>query len=148
MTDTIEFLLRSMEENQKHAHLSENRRATLANVVLVIVSAIHVVLALVGFSRRALPLTVLLVLLGVYGLLVSVKLYERQQFHLLRARMLRKQLDELCPQAQVLQVQKLAEEEHKTHYSLFFKVRLNNIWLGLYTVIAVLGIVYTVICLI
>jgi hypothetical protein len=147
MDSTNEFLLRSMVENWIHTRQSEDKRATIANVILVVASAIQGMLVLVGLDKKALPLTITLIVLGVYGALASAKLYERSQFHILRARKLRDRLDELCPEAQVQLLQKVAEDEHKTHYPVLMNVRLNTIWLGLHTVVAILGVVYTIICL-
>jgi hypothetical protein len=147
MDNTNEFLLRSMIENWIHARQSEDKRATIANVILVVASAIQGMLVLVGLDKKALPLTITLIILGIYGALTSAKLYERSQFHILRARKLRDRLDELCPEAQVQLLQKVAEDEHKTHYPVLMNVRLNTIWLGLHTVVAILGVVYTIICL-
>ena len=148
MNDTHEFLLRSIEENWIHARQSEDKRATIAIVILIVASFIQVVLTQVGLNKNALPLTLWLILLGVYGIATSAKLYERSQFHIRRARKLRARLDELCPDAQVELLQKMAEDEHKVHYPRLMNVRLNNIWLGLYTLIAVLGVVYTIISLV
>lgn len=147
MTDTNKFLLRSLEENWIHARQSENKRATLANVAIVVVAAIHIALTQTGFNTKALPLTILLIFLGIYGIMANVKLYERQQFHTLRARKLRARLDELCPHAHVQQLQIIAEDEHKIKNAKLMNFRLNNIWLGLHALIATAGIIYTIISL-
>lgn len=148
MTDPMyEFLFRSLEENWKHARLSEDKRATIANLVILIASAIQIALAVVGLSIKALPLTIMLIILATYGAFSTAKLYERAQYHIQRARKLRAQLDALCSNAHVQQLQGEAEEEHKKRYPRLMDIRLNNIWLALYGLIAALGVIYTVICL-
>jgi hypothetical protein len=49
---TERFLLRVLDENWLHARLSEEKRATLANLVLLITFITQVVLAFTGFNRR------------------------------------------------------------------------------------------------
>jgi hypothetical protein len=112
-TDTVTILLRSLEENYMHVKISEDKRATIANIVLVLASTLQAILSFLSFHRTALPLTITLILLGIYGVLSSLKLYERSQYHIARARKLRARLDELCSEAQVESLQKIAEREHQ-----------------------------------
>jgi hypothetical protein len=144
---TNRFLLRLLEENWQHAKLSEEKRALVAHLVLVITFTSQVVIVFTGFSKRALPVTCFLILLGVYALAVSRKLYERAQFHTLRARKLRTRLDQMYSEAKVEALQSSAEVEHAERYSFWMHVRLNNIWLGLHILVVILGIAETIVCL-
>lgn len=81
----------------------------------------------------------LLIMLGLYGLLTTAKLYERSQYHIFRARKLRARLDELCPDAQLELLYKSAETEHQGRYPWLMKVRLNTIWLCFYTTLIIAG---------
>ncbi|SRR5579884_2830865 len=146
-TDAVTFLLQAMEENYIHAKLSEEKRATIAHIVLILATLLQALLSFLGFHRTVLPLTITLILLGAYGVVSGLKLYERSHYHIARARKLRARLDELCPEAQVEPLQKMAEIEHQKQYPIFMKVRLNAIWLGLHSVVIILGCIYTVICL-
>ncbi len=144
---TQQFLLRILEENWRHARLSEEKRATLANLALLITFITQVVLAFTGFNRRVLPLPAFLIVCGIYAFAVNKKLYERAQFHTQRARKLRASLDQALPEAKVETLQTSAEAEHARRYAFWMKVRLHTIWLGLHLLIAVLGIVETLLCL-
>jgi hypothetical protein len=44
-------------------------------------------------------------------------------------------------------LQKSAENEHRARYPRLMNVRLNAVWLSLHTLIAVLGVTYTIIIL-
>ncbi len=144
---TERFLLRVLDENWLHARLSEEKRATLANLALLITFITQVVLAFTEFNRRVIPLTVFLIALGIYALVVSKKLYERAQFHTRRARKLRAYLDQTFPEAEVETLQASAETEHAKYYVFWMNVRLNTIWLGLHVLIVVVGITETLLCL-
>lgn len=143
-----EFLFRVMEENWLLARQAEDKRAIIATVNLLAASVANAVFLFTGFSLKVLPLTFWMVMMGIYGIATSHKLYERSQYHFLRARKLRARLDGLYPEAQVEQLLKHAESEHKTHYTFMMKVRLNNIWILLHAVIAVLGLLYTIMSLV
>ncbi len=145
MSDSMTLLLRVMEENWIHARQAEDKRAMIAQVNIIAITVASGILALVGFSKNAFPLTFLLVLLGIYGIAATAKLYERSQYHIQRARKLRAQLDELYPDAQVEILQKKAENEHKLLYPRLMIFRLNTIWLSLHAFIALAGVVYTII---
>ncbi len=147
MSDTTAFLLRALEENWILARQAEDKRAVIAHVNIAAATVANGILALVGFKKNALPLTVLLAILGIYGIAATAKLYERSQYHIQRARKLRARLDELSSEAQVEMLQKSAENEHKVRYPRLMHVRLNTIWLSLHTLIAVLGVAYTIIIL-
>lgn len=147
MNESMLFLLRSLEENWIHARQAEDKRAVIASVNVIAAVIASGILALIGFKKNALPLSILLVILGIYGIFATAKLYERSQYHILRARKLRARLDELYPDAQVEMLQKSAENEHRTRYPRLMHVRLNTIWLSLHTLITILGLVYTIILL-
>lgn len=82
---TIEFLMRNLEENWILARQAEDKRAAIAYIVLIL--AILTPGAFLLTNR--LSLTLLLIPLGLYGLLSTANLYERSQYHILRARKLR-----------------------------------------------------------
>ena len=145
MNDRTTVLIRLMEENWIHTRQSEEKRAIVAIAVLVIASATQITLAFTGFSRMVLPLTIFLFLLGLYGIIFCLKLYERQVFHTLRARKLRSRLDELDPEAGIETLLATAESEHNAAH-LFANVRLHHIWLWLHTLISLLGLVEIVLC--
>jgi hypothetical protein len=146
MAEATEILVSLIEENWNHIRHSEDQRATITNLIVIVVSIIQGVLTQTGFTKNALPLTILLVLLGFYGLVTTAKLHERSRFHIKRARKFRDRLDTLCPDAQINLLQKLADEEHQSqHLILAKKVRLSSLWLALHIFIALLGTIYTVI---
>jgi Ca2+/Na+ antiporter len=134
-TDTVAFLMRNLEENWILARQAEDKRAMIALTVLILAT---LTLGAFFITGRAF-LTLLLILLGLYGLLTTAKLYERSQYHISRARKLRAQIDELCPDAHLELLYKSAEEEHQARYPRLMKLRLNTIWLCFYAVLIMLG---------
>jgi len=134
-----------MEENWRLARQAEDKRATLAAISLIVISGLQSVFVFSGFNLKMLSLTLWMVSLGVYGIVATTKLYERSQFHILRARKLRARLDALCPDAQEEDLQHIAEKEHQQRYPLLSRVRLNSIWICFHSLIIVLGLFDTVV---
>jgi hypothetical protein len=90
--------------------------------------------------------TVLLIVLGLYGAVVSQKLYERHRFHYGRARYYRRKLNELLPNAEIRKSMDDAEEEHKK-FKWLYRVSLNRLWVLLHIAIAGAGLILSFIIL-
>lgn len=149
MAETTDFLLAELQENWTQARQSEDQRAVISNLIIVIASVIHGVLTQTGFKKNALPLTILLILIGVYGIVASAKLYERHQFHIRRSQELRLRLDELHPDAHVRKTLDNANQAHWSRLPLLSqRIRLHVVWLALHFLIATLGVIYTIIILV
>lgn len=146
MDDIITILLRLIEENWIYTRLSEEKRSVLAITVLIIASAIQITLAFTGFRRTTLPLTIFLFLLGIYGVIFCLKLYERQIFHTFRARKLLSRLEEIHPEVEIEKLFETVEAEHSAKHP-FAHVRLNHIWLWMHVCIGLLGLIETVLCI-
>ncbi len=134
--DTVAFLLRNLEENWILARQAEEKRATIAHLVLLLATLILGAF----FLSHCASLALLLIPLGVYGLLTTLKLYERSQYHIFRARKLRARIDELCPEAGLEVLYKEVEREHRARYPWLASVRLNTIWVCFYVVLIALGV--------
>ena len=144
MTETHELLFCTMKENWRLARQAEDKRAVIAALNLVVISGLQSVLVLSNLNLKTLPLALWMIGLGAYGIAATAKLYERSQFHIRRARKLRARLDALCPDAHAENLQQLAEEEHRRTYPLLMRIRLNSIWVGLHSLIIVLGLFDTI----
>jgi hypothetical protein len=143
MTDVNDVLLRLYEEQRRQARHSEDQRATISNIVLIVASAILGFVSQNGLVPTTLPLTVLLIAIGLYGAVASEKLYERFRFHANRSSYLRKQIDKLNPKASCLKIFNEADDTHRKEYPVLLKIRVHMIWLWLHIAIAVAGIVLT-----
>lgn len=146
-TEVFSFLLCNMQENWRLSREAEEKRFLLATVNVSLATVLQITIILTGFHRQIALVSCWLVLIGIYGVSANFKLYERSQFHSARARKLRAQLDALYPGGELEQLFQSAELEQKQAYPLLMKVRLNNIWAAVHTLIALLGIIYSIFCL-
>jgi hypothetical protein len=145
MTDDSEVLLRFFDEDWRHVRQSENQRTAFTNIILLIASAVFGFLTQYGLTRNTLPLTVLLIVLGIFGGIASEKLYERSKLHMELAWAWRRRLYELHPDIQLDRLKGEAEDLHRKRFPRLFGLRLHLVWLTLQLSIAVAGIILTVV---
>jgi hypothetical protein len=145
LTGVEDAVLAYWKEHREQFRQSENQRAVLTNYVLVITAAVSGLVVQQRFSLRTLPLSVLIVVIGLYGALASAKYHERADYHLLQARALTRVLIDagaLPDSSAVL------EEFRQTHYGKYprlHRIRLNWLWTGMHLGIAVYGAVLVVV---
>jgi hypothetical protein len=142
MADTIDVLIHFSEENWTQFRQHENERATISNLIIIIAAAISGVVTQTGFNKNSLLLTILLIALGVYGVIITVKFYVQSQYYLSRARALGHQLDKLCPDAEIDKLITEADKKYNRQYPIL--VRRLPVWFLLHILITLLGIVFTV----
>ncbi len=148
MADDTDVLLKLCEEQWTQGRQSESQRATVTNFIITISAAILGFLVQKNFTLTSLPLAILLIALGIYGAVISAKLYERWQSHMRRARYWRKRIDELHPGARIEQLKAESDAKHKLKYSKLEKIKLNRLWLALHILIALIGVACTIIVII
>jgi uncharacterized membrane protein len=144
MNEITEILLRVAEQNYAHARQHEDQRAAIAGLIVLIATAIQGGLTQTGLHKNALPLTIMLIVIGIFGMIAGIKLYERSKLHSARVRKLRERIDELNPDAQLQNSLDLSDQEHNTKYPFIARwVRLYILWIVLPGIIASLGFIYT-----
>jgi hypothetical protein len=139
------FFQSQMEENGRLANQAEWMRLIVATGNLCLATALHIGLAFLGLERKALLLAIWMMLLGIYGVVAGMKLYERETYHRLRVRKLRAKLDSL--DAGLAKLFEDVEQEHKRVYPRLWHIRLNTIWTALHALIGMLAVIYSFLCL-
>lgn len=130
------------QEHCTHVRHHESQRATTASSFLAVAGAI---VGLVTFDRAIgiadLPLTILLLFLGTFGALFSAKHYERASLHTERARHYRDAVDATFIGQPLKAIKCSADLSHAKAFPELEKLRLNKFWVGLYLLLAFLGLV-------
>ncbi|WP_406346980.1 hypothetical protein [Streptomyces sp. NBC_00648] len=141
MADDSDVLIELWREQRDQARQVEEQRATLTNIVILVV----VVAAGLGFiSQRGLQLSVLAVTLpmtqlGSYGALACMKYRERSALHDAQARSLRTKLDGLHPRLSIDSEWANTYLVQQTRFPRLFKLRLYALWVTLHVGIAMVG---------
>jgi len=147
MADDTDVLLQLYEEQWTQARHVESQRATITNLILVIVSVLIAMITERGVGRETLPVAVLLIVLGFFGAVTSEKLYERFQYCVGKASYLRERVDELHPTIQLLKLNSISEDKHRKDYPRLSKIRLHHLWLTLHIGIALSGLILMLVIL-
>ena len=145
MADDTDVLIKFCEDEWAQARQSETQRAMMTNFIIVLFGVVFGFIIEIGFVKKILPLAGLLIFIGIYGALVSAKFYERWQYARRRVRYWRKRIDELHPDAKLLELMGEAENEHTKANPSLRKIRLHWFWCTLHIVIALIGFVCAIV---
>ena len=143
MADDSDVLLKFFEEDWRQVRQEENQRTAFSNIVFLIASAVLGILSQSGLNRASLPLTVLMIMLGIFGGIASEKLYERSKLHMELAWAWRRRLYELHPEIQLDRMIGEAVEINRKRFPRLTRIHLHHVWLILDLFIAVAGIALT-----
>ena len=145
MEQEREILWSMYQLNMEHSRHHQDQRVGATNIVLVVAAGILSLIALdqqlEGTDRY---LAYALIVLGVYGILLAAKQHERVAFYRERARGYRTRLDELLPEARLVQIQKAADKKTAFKYDWQYKMRLWHLWLMLDAMIIGMGVLLAI----
>jgi hypothetical protein len=146
MANDVDALLQMWQEQRDQARQSEDQRAVMTNIVLVLASAGLGLLAQHGVRDHAmLFVTVSLTLLGGYGAITSLKYRERYELHITEARTMRRRLDAIYPQLHLEEDWHAARAAHRERFGVVYRVRLHYLWTALHVAIAMTGLGLTIV---
>jgi hypothetical protein len=117
----------------------------MTNFILVITAGISGFVVQEHFSVRTIPLSVLIVVIGIYGALAAAKYHERANYHLSQARALTRALvsSGALPDNTVLLQE--SRQAHDARYPRLHRLRLNWLWITLHLGIAAYGVALLII---
>ena len=141
MSGQEDSVLAYWKEHREQLRQSENQRAVLTNYVLVITAAISGFVVQQQFSPRTIPLSILIVIIGLYGAVSAAKYHERGDYHLSQARALTRVLVEAGALTDATAVLQEARQAHYDKYPRLHRLRLYWLWTGLHLGITVYGAV-------
>jgi hypothetical protein len=148
MDADTEVLMKYCEGAWQEMRHIEEQRATMTNMIILISSAIIGYAAQQRLTLALIPVSALMIFLGIYGIVFTSKLYERHQLAQSSVTHWTKQIDKLHPKARLNKLGKIADDEHDTRFPKLSKLRLNRLWLTLHATIMVFGLALTVLILI
>jgi len=143
----VDVLIKLYEEQWTQVRHLENQRATVTNLIVIIASAILGFIVQQGLSIEILPVSLLLIVLGVYGALASEKYYERIILCIKRSTVFRDQIDKIHPKMNLAQIMKDYSLQHKERFPRLSKISLRSLWFFLHLAIALGGLALSVIVL-
>jgi len=148
MTQPVEALLAQWNEQRQQLRQSETQRATLTNYVLVLASALTGLAVQQHLQARTLPLSALILLIGLYGAVSAAKYHERAEYHVHQARAITRALQDLGALPDIRDQLTEARERHYSAYPRLHRIRLHSLWTGLNLAVAALGLCLLLVTLI
>src|SRR5262245_43196133 len=116
MTENINALLVLWKEEWEQARHHENQRTQMANIVLLVSSAIIGFVAQQGLRPDMLPLTITLIFLGTFGFVASSKFYERVRAHGAKGNEVEQRLINLLPKIDLAAARLAALNRHRADF--------------------------------
>ncbi len=147
MADQSDAVLAYWSEHRQQLRQSEGQRAVLTNYVLVIASALTGFIVQQKLALAALPVAILILILGAYGAITVAKYHERAEYHLTQARALTKTLTDLGVLPEDTALLDVYRQRHYDKYPRLYRIRLHMLWTGLHSAIAVGGFALIIVIL-
>ena len=142
--DNSDVWVRMYEEQLRHARHHETLRSQSTNIIVAISAAIVAFLG-TGVSDNASPtlLGTFLIAINGYGLLMSLKHYERSRLHVEVAGAYRRRVSEVAALSghTLDATRQCAHSAHKVNFKNSRRLRAYVLWSGLHLVLAAFGIV-------
>jgi hypothetical protein len=133
-------LLAAWKEVKEHGRQHETQRATATNMILLLASADVGAMATLGFGSRSVPLAIVLIVLGVFGVLLTGKHYERFQRSEAVASEIQSRLEASDPELGWLAANERGRRGHAQNYPIMSRLRLNKIWSSLHLLVVAAGV--------
>lgn len=144
MAADSDVLLAYWQEQRTHARHTEDQRATLTNLILIISAATLGFLSQWGWTLRSLSITVPLIFLGLYGAVASEKLYERNLHHHRQAGAFSRLLSETTGAPDHDEALQDVRRDFAAEHPVMHRLRLYMLWITLHVMIALLGVVLSI----
>ena len=137
-----DILFALYSENVTQCRHHESQRATVTSSIIAIDT---IIIGLITFDKvinyTDIPLSVLLVILGIFGATFTLKHYERYSLCVERLRQYRKELDEQFAGNEISRLRNIADEIHRKRFPNLIKYTHHKFWIFLHIII--IGIALT-----
>ncbi len=134
-----EILWQFSREQRDIGTAMDNQRIAISNFILTLSAGITALISVDKLEIDKRPLSIIVILLGIYGIITTRKLYERSMFHFSRSRECIYELDRMVTNGKILRIKEFAEQKNNRQFPLLSKVRNHIIWMGLHILIVTLG---------
>lgn len=145
-----EIILALVVEHMNELRHVEEHRQWIINLIVVVASGAAAIGSSIGFSLASVPISILVMSLGLFGIFATLKLYERQIWYQNRLKMLIEQLDNFQDGLELKQLYQRHEVQHKQRSTIqswdasmrtsLSSVRMHVLWVTFNLFICLLGI--------
>lgn len=135
-----QYLLEMAVQNLEYCRHYENQRMGVASSAIPLVAILLAVIAIdQALTRLDLIPSLFIVIIGLHGILMSLRYEERFDFHYSRFRILRDELDQKL-KVSVQSLNQIADRAHFANFPRVSKLKLRYLWSGLHATVVVIGV--------
>lgn len=143
-----QYLLEMATQNLEYSRHYENQRQGVANTAIPLTAILLAVVAIdQAVTRLDLIPSLFIVVIGLHGILMSLRYEERFDFHYSRFSVLRNELDKKL-KVSIQTLNQVADREHFAKFPRVSKLKLRYLWLGLHATVVVMGATLFVVSLV
>lgn len=141
--EKIDLWMRMYEEQVRHARHHESLRSQSTNLIVAISAAVIAFVGSEGVSQTSVPfLGGFLIAINVYGLLMSLKHYERSRLHVTVGSKYR---DVVSAQTSISNetinlAREYGRKEHSSKFKTIRALRAYLMWCGLHLILSLFGL--------
>jgi hypothetical protein len=138
----VDVLWGMYQEHCTQGRHHEDQRSTTTNLNVALAGGVAAFVSAKGYAGELWPLPMMVIAIGIFGALFSLKQYERFRFHMKCAGEYRDALEVLLPSTQLCKHRLDAESKHRQErrYVIVRWVHLFAFWIILNLLIAGIGI--------
>lgn len=141
-SSAVNILLSVADQGMVSAHHAEEQRATLTNFLVTISAALLAFVVQQDFAMTTLPISFLVIVLGIFGMLASVKFSQHYVKNYGFAKLAQKRLNELCPESNLEQLRETSRLKIKHEYPFVKKwIPIVYLWVAFHAVIGLTGLI-------
>jgi len=137
----IDLLWNYQSEQRQIGQSMDQQRIAISNFIITLTVGLVAVISVQGINNNYLIIiATLITLLGIYGILTTLKFYERSHFHFNRSRQCLEKIDNLLNEKVLLEIKKTTLKKHSKNFNTIFKIHNYQIWLLLHIIISLFGL--------
>lgn len=138
-----ELLWKLYEDNRLQARHHEVLRATGTTLLAAGAGVVMTAITENGKTPSDLPLSLFLMVMGLFGVLFVWKEYERTRLHTRRSESFLDLLGKSDETSGIAKMKADADRKHSFRYPILSRVRLNFLWVSMHLFILGFGIIFT-----
>ena len=138
-----ELLWKLYEDNRLQARHHEMLRATGTTLLAAGAGVVMSAVTENGKTPSALPLSIFLMVIGLFGVLFVWKEYERTRLHRRRSESFLNLLSESDETFGIVKMKDEADRKHSWRYPILSRVQLNSLWVSMHLFIFAFGVIFT-----
>lgn len=141
MAEDTDILWGLYQDHRSEGRHQEDQRATATNLIIAISAGLLGLISLdAELTVADIPLSVFLILVGLFGALLSAKHHERFWFHMERACQYRDAVEKLLPTTNIRELKQAADSITRKKHPFLNRLGLFRLWVALHLGIASLGV--------